>query len=68
MRQRRPSMDKDTRRMVKALLKQGCVLKGGKHPKIVTPCGTTIVIAGTPGKGRSMQNARAHFKRYGLIV
>ncbi len=59
----------ETRKMLKTLEKQGCVVVGGaRHPKVYTPCGALVVIASSPGGGRAYKNARARFKRLGLDV
>ena len=54
--------------MLRELEKQGCVIGGTNHPKVYTPCGEMVVVAGSPGGGRAYENARARFKRLGLKV
>ncbi len=65
---RKPAANPATRRMLKKLERQGCTIGGTGHPKVYTPCGQMIVVSGSPGAGRALENTRARFKRLGLEV
>lgn len=59
-------MDKDTRKFIKELRKQGFeVDESGKHPKVYSEGQWIATLSGTASDWRSRRNAEAVLKRHG---
>lgn len=59
---------KDTKQLLRTLREQGCEceLTRGQHWRVRLPNGDQVILAGSGGDGRGLQNAKALLRRKGI--